>query len=75
LVPLFWAPYRDPLKIKETGRELASWPKLNKTHTTTNRKTTIAVEGMLERGHTGVGACEETSSHCLGDDWDNKKIK
>ncbi len=22
----------------------------------------------------GVGACGETSSHCLGVDWDNKKI-
>ncbi len=34
----------------------------------------IAVGGMLERGHVGVGACGETTSHCLGDDWNNKKI-
>jgi hypothetical protein len=32
LVPLFWAPYRDPLKIREMGKELALWPKLNKIH-------------------------------------------
>ncbi len=30
--------------------------------------------GMLERGCAGVGACGKISSHCLGDDWDNKKI-
>ena len=34
----------------------------------------IAVGGILERGHARVGACGETSSHRLGDDWDNKKI-
>jgi hypothetical protein len=30
VVSLFWAPYRYPLKIRETGRELALWPKLYK---------------------------------------------
>ncbi len=30
LVPLFWVPYRDHSKIRETGREVALWPKLNK---------------------------------------------
>ncbi len=34
----------------------------------------IAVGGILERGRAGGGACGETSSHRLGDDWDNKKI-
>jgi hypothetical protein len=34
----------------------------------------IAVGGMLERGRVGVGACVETSSHRLGDNWDNNKI-
>jgi hypothetical protein len=34
----------------------------------------IAVGGMLERGRAGVGACGEKLSHCLGDNWDNKKI-
>ncbi len=32
LVPLFWAPYRYPSKIRETGWELAPWPNLIKTH-------------------------------------------
>jgi hypothetical protein len=72
LVPLFWAPYRDPSKIRETGRELASWPKLKKIH---NNK--LEIDNSIRRDvgerQAGVGACDKTLSHCSGDDWDNKK--
>ncbi len=60
---------------QKSERQEQSWPygqNLIK-HTTTNQKLMIAVGGMLERGRVGVGACGETLSHHLGDNWDNKK--
>jgi hypothetical protein len=33
----------------------------------------ITLGGMLERRRAGVGACGETSSHHLSDNWDNNK--
>ncbi len=61
---------------QKSERREGSWPygqNLMKTH---NNQLEINYSGRRdeERGHTGFGAYGETSSHRLGDNWDNKKI-
>jgi hypothetical protein len=53
LVPLFLAPYRDPSKIREMGRELVLWPKIIKTHNDQHEIDNRGRRDVGERVHGG----------------------
>jgi hypothetical protein len=71
LVTLFFAPYRDPLRIREMGRELASCQKLNR-NTQQPEIDDSSRRDVGERAR-GLEECGEMLSHHLGEDWDKKK--
>jgi hypothetical protein len=66
-------PYRDPSKIKETGRELAVRPKLHKkTHNNQPEIDDSGRRDIGERAH-GDGSMWEDIVPSFGDNWDNNK--